>query len=288
MKKKPILIGTAAVLLAAVGIGAAVFGNQLRTVLSVAQSATMDEEDRAARAEESAQMEQDQRDRYHIPENGADAELSAAYEEGSLSLEEAAALLLESGGAGTNQDSPAPAEVDNQEEENSPPSASEEESPAQTPSGSTDSTTVPVEPSSGTVPAPAEEPHTTDSPSDAPAPPSEPQTPEKSQEEERLRNLVAQMYVLRGAFSSRIDGIVASCIAEYQALDPSDQNQTNKMRIAYAKLDEIASLEADCDSQVASIVAQIRSIDPEEADRVQRQYENEKAAKKAALVDQYG
>ena len=283
MKRKPLIILGAAVLIAG-SIGAVVLGNQIRTVLSVAQSANMNEEERTARVEENTQIEQEQRDRYQLPQGEADPNLSAAVEEGSLSLEEAAAILLESGSAEPVETPP-----------EAPPSQTEEPAPAEPAPSQQNSSPVPETPS---IPDPAvseepEAPRTPPSqPQEAPQEQPEPSSPEEqpeppSPEEQRLRNLVAQMYVLRGVFSSRLDGIIASCVSEYLALDPSQQNAASKMRIAYARLDEIASLEEECDSQVADIVAQIRQIDPEEASRVQRQYENEKAEKKAALVDQY-
>ena len=121
------------------------------------------------------------------------------------------------------------------------------------------------------------------------------QAPEKSAaekaEEERnakVQSLFAQLYVLRDSFSSRVDGIIAECIQEYLALDPSKQTKVNRIRIVYGRMDDLEAMEADCNAKVENIVAQLDEIDPALGEKARQYYQNEKELKKASLIAQYG
>ena len=246
--RNKILIGAGVAIVTAIGIGAAVFAPHIREITSVAQSAGMDQETVTALEEESAQLDQDLRSRFGITDNTI-AENSENPNASDQTVSD-----------DSNAETP---ENNSQITENNP----QPEDNAQT-----------TENNAPTVPANT----------DAPTPTVQPATPTLSPDEEKLKDLIQQMYDLRDTFSGHVDAIINECIAEFLALDPSEQTKMNKIRIVSARLGEVADMEDDCDNQVADIVSQIREIDPALADQVEQQYQNEKALKKASLINQYG
>ena len=314
MKKRGIIIITVVVVLGiVVGAGALLFGSRIRTAASVVRSVSMNQEDITARAEENARTEQEMQERFAIPETAAQEDVLSALEDGTLTLEEAAARLLESASAPASsetQQTPSGSveEIPSSTVVEETPSGSVEETPSggaveETPSGSVEETpSVPVveetpsggaeETPSGTAveetPSGGVEETPSGSVEETPSGNTETAAPEgPSEEERRLQNLVTQLTILRGTFTSKVDGIIAECIAEFLALPPEEQTTTSKMRIVYARLDEAAAMEEDCDRQVAEIVDQIRQLDPDLAAQAERQYQNEKDLKKASLIEQY-
>ena len=297
MKKRGIIIITVVVVLGiVVGAGALLFGSRIRTAASVVRSVSMNQEDITARAEENARTEQEMQERFAIPETAAQEDVLSALEDGTLTLEEAAARLLESASAPASsetQQTPSGSveEIPSSTVVEETPSGGAEETPSggavkETPSGSVEET-----PSGGVEETPSGsmvEETPSDSVEETPSGNTETAAPEgPSEEERRLQNLVTQLTILRGTFTSKVDGIIAECIAEFLALPPEEQTTTSKMRIVYARLDEAAAMEEDCDRQVAEIVDQIRQLDPDLAAQAERQYQNEKDLKKASLIEQY-
>ena len=325
-KKTKVIIAAVIVLAAAVTAGVLVYGSRMKTVLSVAKSAGMSTEDIASKSEENDRITQSVREQYDVPEVVLNDDVLAGLSDGSISLEEAAQMLLESRPdvavsaepsgetpSGTVQESTAvtpessgttPQTTQNQTPESSSGTAAQPvdstqtepsvpdttaAQPATVPETDTPATSEPPQTaqtqtpeSSGTAAQPDDSTQTEPSDSTVPV-----ETPQVSEEQQRIQNLVTQMYVLRSTFTGRVDEIVASCVAEFLALDVSEQTTANKIRIVTAHLDEVAGLEEDCDRQVADIVSQLRELDPALADQVAQQYQNEKDLKKAQLVAQY-
>lgn len=264
----------------------------IRQMASVARSASMDEGERTAIAEENAQLEEEIRERYSIPDLTVSDDISAALEDGSTTLEEAAQRLLEESGGfleeigGASGAGGSAVQVTPPREQTAPeeprPQDTQDQTPVQDQTPAPQPSQQTEEPSQTREdPVPQEEPSQTQ---EDPAPQEEPQI---SETDKKIQNLVAQMYVLRSSFTSRLDATIAECIAEFLALDPEQQTTANKVKIVSARLGTVADMEKECDDQVASIVAQIRELDPDLADQMQQQYENEKAVKKADLIAQY-
>lgn len=148
MKKTVILIGV--IVIAALAVGAVAFAPYIRQAMSVAKSATMDEETIAAEQEKNAQLEQDIREKYQIPQMEMTDEMRAAVESGSMTIEEAVREMLAQSSAQdaapeTAPDGQAGTEASDRTEQN-PESQTDPEAPAdsETPSGTaaqTDSST---------------------------------------------------------------------------------------------------------------------------------------------------
>lgn len=109
----------------------------------------------------------------------------------------------------------------------------------------------------------------------------------KEQENDKLSNLVAQVYVLRGSFSSQIDSLVSQGRSDLQ------QGNLSKSELISKYVGAAASLEGSCDAKFDSLMSQINEVLSESGgnksivSEIRSAYENEKRIKKAALMSQY-
>ena len=140
-KKKKIAIAAGAAAVAVViGAVAITQGARLKTAASVAKSATMDEEQVTAKADENAQIAQEMQDQYQIPEIALTPEMEAAIADGSMTLEEAAAQFISGGSSETesvseaetpNAESAAQASETDSDAQSAPEAATETPEPSQ-------------------------------------------------------------------------------------------------------------------------------------------------------------
>ncbi len=352
MNRKTIIIGAVAVVVVAIAVVVATQWARLKTVASVAQNATMNEEQVTAKSSENEQIVQELEHDFRIPTIELTPEMQAAIADGSMSLEEAASQFL------TTPDSAAVSEP-------AAPETDTATSPEPVAAPDTGTTTAPVAetpepPVSVATPEPVQEPPApvaqpepepvTPQPEPAPAPKAETPTPvaksepepvatpepeptaelsgetepqqnteappqsaaktetstadqakpepeapqqsaddkAKAEQEARVQNLFAQLYVLRASFNTQLDNLIGECIQEFLALDPASQTRAAKIRIVYARMDDVTAMEADCDAQVESIAAQLDEIDPALGAKARQYYKNEKDLKKASLIETYG
>ena len=338
MNKKNIIIGAAAVVVALIAVVVATQWARLKTVASVAQNATMNEEQVTAKSSENEQIVQELEHEFRIPTIELTPEMEAAIADGSMTLEEAASQFL------TTPDSAAVSEPDTASPDTGTTTAPDT---GTTTTPDTGTTTAPVAepeptpepPAPVTTPEPAPTPEPVAQPEPAPAtttpqpsaPVSQPepeptaelsgesepqqsaeapqqntaetpqqntaeaQAPQQSaaeqaqaEQEARVQNLFAQLYVLRSSFNTRIDNLIGECIQEFLALDPAEQTRAAKIRIVYNRMDDVTAMEAECDAQVESIAAQLDEIDPALGAKARQYYKNEKDLKKASLIETYG
>ncbi len=364
MNKKTIIIGAVAVVAVAIAVVVATQWARLKTVASVAQNATMNEEQVTAKSSENEQIVQELEHDFRIPTIELTPEMEAAIADGSMSLEEAASQFL------TTPDSAAVSEP--AAESDAAPATDTATSPE--PVADTGTTTAPdtgttTAPDTGTTTAPEppvsavtsepepEPPVSAAIPEPTPEPPApvsipeptpvaipepepvatpepeptaqlsgvteapqedteapeqntvapepeapqqntaapEPEAPQQSaadkaqaEQEARVQNLFAQLYVLRASFNTQLDNLIGECIQEFLALDPAEQTRAAKIRIVYARMDDVTAMEANCDAQVESIAAQLDEIDPALGTKARQYYKNEKDLKKASLIETYG
>lgn len=249
-KRWPIVL--LAVLVAFVGV-AAFF---LRGPFSLLSDAMMSDEDLQQKTEEKDKIEQEVRSQYQLPEIQLAPETLADLQNGTKTIEEVANQALEEGSGQTPQEEDANQAL---EEDGGQTPQEEDQAPQE----------------SGQAPQPEE---------DAPSGTEEPQ---ETEEEKQIRSLLTQVYVLRDSFIGRIEGVVAECKNEYLQLDESQRTADKKAAIVYKRFGEVSNMEKECDSQVADILSQIQAIDPDLASQVRTQYQNEKAVKKAELLNRY-
>ena len=108
-----------------------------------------------------------------------------------------------------------------------------------------------------------------------------------------LAGLVGQVYVLEASYSGSIENLVSRAIAEYKALPADQHTDTNKWNIGVKYLGTATSMEASCDSQMATILNQIESVliasggDMKLLGQIKSAYANEKILKKDYYLSLY-
>jgi len=108
-----------------------------------------------------------------------------------------------------------------------------------------------------------------------------------------LARLVGQVYVLEATYSGSLENLVSSAIAEYKALPADQRTKANKWNIGVKYLSTAASMEASCDSQMATILSQIESVllasggDMKLLGQIKSAYANEKILKKEYYLSLY-
>lgn len=116
------------------------------------------------------------------------------------------------------------------------------------------------------------------------------QTAEKSDVEAQIQEQIAQMYVLRSTYVSKLETIAQAAIDEYTQ---GEHTEENKADVVYKRLEELTALEKECDAQVAQVVEQLRSLlkqagkDDSLAQQVEKTYQEEKSLKKAAYLEEF-
>ncbi len=121
--------------------------------------------------------------------------------------------------------------------------------------------------------------------------PTEPPKAESTpvQSDGNLQDLLARVYLLRSGFNGRIDGLIAQGKADYVA----SKGKESKLSIAQRYLAQGNALEAECDSQMEALIAQIEAEvqrtggDSSLSNEIRSAYEAEKEAKKAELIEKY-
>ena len=116
------------------------------------------------------------------------------------------------------------------------------------------------------------------------------QTAEKSDVEAQIQEQIAQMYVLRSTYVSKLESIAQAAIDEYTQ---GEHTAENKADVVYKRLEELTALEKECDAQVAQVVERLRSLlkqagkDDSLAKQVEATYQEEKSLKKAAYLEEF-
>ena len=116
------------------------------------------------------------------------------------------------------------------------------------------------------------------------------QAAEKSDIEAQIQEQIAQMYVLRSTYVSKLEAIAQAAIDEYVNGEHTEENRAN---VVYKRLEELTALEKECDAQVAQVVERLRSLlkqagkDDSLAKQVEKTYQEEKSLKKAAYLEEF-
>ena len=109
---------------------------------------------------------------------------------------------------------------------------------------------------------------------------------------EGIRLQIAKMYVLKSTFVGKLEAIVAQAKEEYTALSLAERTNDIKMKIVTSKTGQIAALEQECDTEVATVVAELQRLlkesgaDQSLADKVKTVYAEEKSLKKAYYINE--
>ncbi len=68
---------------------------------------------------------------------------------------------------------------------------------------------------------------------------------------------ITELYNLKNEYIGTLDGMVASAVAEYKALDKSERTRSKQLEIGAAYAKKAMALEEECDGKVANIVSSI-------------------------------
>lgn len=104
--------------------------------------------------------------------------------------------------------------------------------------------------------------------------------------------LVAEVYVLRAYFTSRLDQLFSSAVSEYRALSEEEQSSMG-MDIASKYIDLAFGLERECDGLMDDLVARLRAElqktggDSSFVNDIMSGYSEEKSLKKAYYLSLY-
>ena len=110
--------------------------------------------------------------------------------------------------------------------------------------------------------------------------------------EGEVKALVQQLYAVKGRAESGLNACISSARAEYKSLPPEQQTQSRKIAICMSKAGQLSALQASCDSEVNSIVSQMRKVlkangqSTALADQALSSYKSQKSARRAALMSQ--
>ena len=113
--------------------------------------------------------------------------------------------------------------------------------------------------------------------------------PQKQEQPSRLKELLAQVYLMKASYGGQLDGLVSQAKQEYIA----GKGKISKFTIGKKYIGMAGSLEAQCDGQMEAILTEIKAElkrtggNLSLVDEIRAAYRNEKSAKKAALFEEY-
>lgn len=115
----------------------------------------------------------------------------------------------------------------------------------------------------------------------------------KDETDEKISQQIAKMYVLKAQYTSALEGLRSSIIAEYKALPKDKHTTASKEALGKKALGMAASLESSCDANVNAVISELKSIlsaagrDMSLVSSIQTAYNNEKQLKKAYYINMY-
>ena len=110
--------------------------------------------------------------------------------------------------------------------------------------------------------------------------------------QKKIDIITAELYVLRGSYSAKLNAIAKEAESEFYALPAKERTQANKEKIAFSKYSQVAAIESKCDAQVKDLVAELREVlsaagrDSTIADKVENLYQQLKDEQKARLISE--
>lgn len=119
-----------------------------------------------------------------------------------------------------------------------------------------------------------------------------PSTAEK--EQEIVSRYVFRLYAMEGEYIGKIEGLVASAIAEYKAKRTGQNNRSLQLSIGASYVGRITALEGECDGRVEALLSEMSAeLDAIGADKaiintIRTAYRNEKSTKRAYYMSKYG
>lgn len=211
----------------------------------------------------------------------------ARLQKGELSEEEALQILL---GGETPPAAPAEQTPPVTEAPPAPPAA---DIPQSTPVA--DAPPVTAAPQAPQVTAPPQAPAVTETPkpSASASPTPEPEDAVYEANLAQIRGLVAEIYLMRDLYVSKLDGIRDDAAETYRALPADQRTKTTKVKMATQCIVNAKALELECDQKLESILDEMSRLLAEMdwkqslVSDIRYAYAEEKAQKKAEYMNAY-
>lgn len=114
-----------------------------------------------------------------------------------------------------------------------------------------------------------------------------------AEDEERLGELIAKVYVLKGKYNKLIADENYQAAADFYALPKDQQTKEKKYERGITFMRNVLKLQAECDSDMEKIFTEMTDIlkrnnmTTELVDEIKRAYKEEKELKKAYFVNKY-
>lgn len=121
----------------------------------------------------------------------------------------------------------------------------------------------------------------------------EEQVEDVDEEQTRVAELLAEIYILKARFASSLDGLKNSAAAEYKALPEDERTDSMKQTIGMKYLQLALGLEGECDGLMNNLLAEIETElkntggDLSLVSDIKTIYANEKSLKKAEYLSMY-
>ena len=149
-------------------------------------------------------------------------------------------------------------------------------------------------------PEPEPEPEVIPEPEPEPEPEPQPDTPtavppaeSEVNADTRIAELVAEMYVLKADFTSKLKNLENTTLKDYAALPPEEKTAEVKADMMTKVLDTVAQMEKECDKAVAAVLAELKTLlaesgkDMSLVTSIETAYKNEKTITKAEYINTY-
>lgn len=118
---------------------------------------------------------------------------------------------------------------------------------------------------------------------------------ERKQVNQKIAELVAELYVVRAKVISKFDAYIEELKTEYDAdrTLTKEERKATKPQFAARAIKVVAKWEKECDTEMNAILSEVETLLKESGqslelvDTIRKAYEDEKAAKKAYCINQY-
>ncbi|MBO5364800.1 MAG: hypothetical protein J6A56_04995 [Clostridia bacterium] len=114
----------------------------------------------------------------------------------------------------------------------------------------------------------------------------------KNEDNKKLQELLARVYLLRSTFTGKLDGLVGEAKSEYIAQKKAT-GKADKVTIGSRYISKGLALESECDGQMEALLGEIEAElarsggDTSIISQIRSVYNNEKSIKKANLLSRY-